>query len=484
MASTASQRRWATPQEWDSYRGTITRLYWDQGRPLKDVGEIMRREYGFNATEKMYKTRVKKWGLTKYVKVGKANEPRGEVEIGDISVPVIRSRVTAKRRSEGDWSHKQFQSLTEFEPSLRSIVLLRGSQGLNPSPLATQVESPWQFKCVESCLTAVLDYSQSRFQTKQWDPTIDLFRTDHSATWGNQVSMGHAMIKNGKMKEGFRMIDICLKNYKSVIQREHPLILIETYTTLMYLSVHRLDLAESILRYLAGLCRAYLGPAHPFSRLWTNLISLGMERLRQAAAVIIKSQLTLLATYFKPDAEFLLNQRVDTARQAHCFGGLSIEEAEEDIANAIDLKQKKGMPDTLTYVCWAKEMLAFVYKHNKRYSEAASILDEVGKHIGSGEVDDFEINEYYSIKCQIATEIGTSQEYTALLREKLDWAASAVGTSHHWTMTAVTLLDAEYGKHNDAAASAKLHEEFNFESNWDIICEKVDSKIQTIEEQS
>lgn len=45
-----SPKAWASAQEWESHRETITRLFWDENRPLREVVEIMSRDHGFNAT--------------------------------------------------------------------------------------------------------------------------------------------------------------------------------------------------------------------------------------------------------------------------------------------------------------------------------------------------------------------------------------------------------------------------------------------------
>ncbi|EJT71608.1 hypothetical protein GGTG_10863 [Gaeumannomyces tritici R3-111a-1] len=57
------------PQDqWNSMRPIITRLYKDQNRTLKETIEIMERDHQFYATPRMYKTRIKNWGLDKKFK--------------------------------------------------------------------------------------------------------------------------------------------------------------------------------------------------------------------------------------------------------------------------------------------------------------------------------------------------------------------------------------------------------------------------------
>ena len=50
MSYESPQHGWATQDDWDAHRELISRLYWDESRPLPEVMEIMRREHTFHAT--------------------------------------------------------------------------------------------------------------------------------------------------------------------------------------------------------------------------------------------------------------------------------------------------------------------------------------------------------------------------------------------------------------------------------------------------
>lgn len=41
---------WATTQDWEDQRPTITRLYFDENKTLNEVIQIMKREHGFLGT--------------------------------------------------------------------------------------------------------------------------------------------------------------------------------------------------------------------------------------------------------------------------------------------------------------------------------------------------------------------------------------------------------------------------------------------------
>jgi len=52
-----------TQDEWEAHRATISALYGEE--TLSRVRNIMKRDHGFEASERMYKTRVKYWRLDK-----------------------------------------------------------------------------------------------------------------------------------------------------------------------------------------------------------------------------------------------------------------------------------------------------------------------------------------------------------------------------------------------------------------------------------
>ncbi|KAK4134083.1 hypothetical protein BT67DRAFT_307261 [Trichocladium antarcticum] len=57
------------PADWEPYRDAIAHYYITMNMKLKDVMPEMETTYFFKATEKQYKTQIKKWNLdTKYIK--------------------------------------------------------------------------------------------------------------------------------------------------------------------------------------------------------------------------------------------------------------------------------------------------------------------------------------------------------------------------------------------------------------------------------
>ncbi|POS81026.1 hypothetical protein DHEL01_v200599 [Diaporthe helianthi] len=53
--------------QWEAHKPIIKTLYLDQERSLKEVMEIMKSKYGLDASPKLFKARIKRWGFSKYI---------------------------------------------------------------------------------------------------------------------------------------------------------------------------------------------------------------------------------------------------------------------------------------------------------------------------------------------------------------------------------------------------------------------------------
>ncbi|KAK0649286.1 Clr5 domain-containing protein, partial [Cercophora newfieldiana] len=96
----SSPGSWVGGDEWDIHRPAIQELYQNQNLALKEVMRLMEETHGFRATQRMYKTRIKSWGLDKNFKESEVVElfrlRRERDRIGKPTVYAIRGR-------EVDW---------------------------------------------------------------------------------------------------------------------------------------------------------------------------------------------------------------------------------------------------------------------------------------------------------------------------------------------------------------------------------------------
>ncbi|KAK3346583.1 hypothetical protein B0T25DRAFT_552363 [Lasiosphaeria hispida] len=95
-SAAAAAAGWVIGDEWELHRPTIQRLYQTQKLALKEVMRIMEEKHGFRATQRMYKTRIKSWGLDKNFKESEVVElyrlKRERDRAGKPSTYMIRGR--------------------------------------------------------------------------------------------------------------------------------------------------------------------------------------------------------------------------------------------------------------------------------------------------------------------------------------------------------------------------------------------------------
>ncbi|KAK8037181.1 hypothetical protein PG991_000527 [Apiospora marii] len=156
-----SQKAWASAQEWESHRETITRLFWDENRPLREVVEIMSRDHGFNATPKMYKARTREWGLKKNLKVSETREIIRQAKHGEVTVPLeIRGRKIGSKMLKENLRVAKSSSGSDDGVDDWSVV-----RSVSLSPAASSIGSPNIHRPTEAALRAISDYSTTAFQS-------------------------------------------------------------------------------------------------------------------------------------------------------------------------------------------------------------------------------------------------------------------------------------------------------------------------------
>ncbi|KAI1765441.1 hypothetical protein GGR53DRAFT_490460 [Hypoxylon sp. FL1150] len=64
-AKRSHRKRTHSPDVWEAHKAAIARLYLEENKRLKDVMEIMESQWGFRASQKMYKTKLTQWKFFK-----------------------------------------------------------------------------------------------------------------------------------------------------------------------------------------------------------------------------------------------------------------------------------------------------------------------------------------------------------------------------------------------------------------------------------
>ncbi|MCJ1446758.1 MAG: hypothetical protein MMC23_007265 [Stictis urceolatum] len=114
-------------EAWESYKHLIHKYYIEQRLSLKSTAAIMREKHDFNSTERVYKTKLKQWGVSKYTKKqhqgkSKCNGPARQAdEIQGLesneapTTPSFINTTNQHERRNGDDEHS-FGAYSPFSP--------------------------------------------------------------------------------------------------------------------------------------------------------------------------------------------------------------------------------------------------------------------------------------------------------------------------------------------------------------------------------
>lgn len=292
MGSRTKIRKRVPTEIWEAKRPIITRLYQEERRSLKEVMDIMERDYQFIATVKMYKSRIWKWGLDKKLK-------------GDEVLAILilkRDRDALNKPSEFRIRGQpvDFENIKRYvkrNPSLMtklraghapSIQTTREVTCRTPSPCPSPVASlapPTELQSVERVLGLFRDYVDGSFSSGAWYCEYDVDCTNSRLDQGDRsndlferIIASFALVNRCMMRGDKININSVLgpsfESLKEIVASESPDFVARTVCLLWYLDRHhKHDLLRLVLDYLAGLVPIVLGPHHILTHIWRRLSS-------------------------------------------------------------------------------------------------------------------------------------------------------------------------------------------------------------------
>jgi hypothetical protein len=438
-------------------------------------------------SEKMYKGRFKAWDLRKgRVRRGEdpkrrpASERSGASGMNVVHVthsgfvgPIKVQRSSTRAKLVG-----QAKSTTSgtgdqiYLPGISSFAWSDKSPTRTPSPLLSHVIAPESLRMPEDCVRAILDYTTSRFETGMWKFTDEDVETEEVdvCDWSAKAIVATETIQRGDTKAGFRMVQICLQQYRSLVLSGHPLLFHKSLSVMFYLLLVGSDLAASFVRYSASLCSITLGERHPLTRLWSVLRSVDLARIRQYANVILEAQCDIFLDQFGPRNKYVAVVRLETARLCHKFGVMSASAATGLIEKIREFIASDVQHWTMNYVLWAHIELAYTYVDGSNYAEAEAILQYIGDCLHADGLDIWTKSHYYMLRAKVMDNLGSRDKATELRKERVEVCLEDVGPEHQQTVRALGDLERHYRNGGDVEAADKLRLEF--EAKWDTVCKR------------
>ncbi|KAK8073569.1 hypothetical protein PG994_004468 [Apiospora phragmitis] len=480
-----SHKAWASVQEWESRRETITRLFWDENRPLREVVEIMSRDHGFNATPKMYKARTPEWGLKKNLKVSETREIIRQAKHGEITVPLeIRGRKIGSKMLKENIRVAKSSSSSDDGADDWSVV-----RSVSPSPVPTIITSPSIYRTAEAALRAISDYSNVAFKS----PTFTFASNNmtpynwgsESCTWLQRLWVAADDVAQDRdSAANFQNLHYCFDLCVSILRQESPESLAVAHVAFFKLLAVGPELAKVYSRFLLGLSTIKKGRTHPLTRFWVKLNDMDPDEARVAASTISKAYFDFASAYLKQSSWIVMYLQCNHSRLLHKQGAFPLCEVEaifektlakmsNDMLLASSLVEMESLAPDFRAV---QMQLVFFLSDNCRFFEADQLLQEIGAWWESNPQNAQKYAVLYSVwlmaKGKIFYGLQRYKDAQPYFLEYYELVKATAGLSHSTATSALYWLKENTLKleivsaTNDTELLVKVEEEYN--DSWDM----------------
>ncbi|KAK8086857.1 hypothetical protein PG994_001831 [Apiospora phragmitis] len=220
--------RWASSDDWDVYRGTITHLYEVEDMTLEKVINSMLNKHGF--PRNMYKARFKRWGLQKnlrYEQVSQLLQQDQTDEPAPESTPqvLIEGRKVDPRRVKTYLRRTKRPGLKASSGTGRVAKMASSVSRLTPPPEPSIMSTPDAIRLPEECMWVLRDWVTASFQGGLWDTSGTVKNYEYTYQlifWNNALSQIRTELQGGQTAQAFQKFGQCLDQYKQFLKDEDP----------------------------------------------------------------------------------------------------------------------------------------------------------------------------------------------------------------------------------------------------------------------
>ncbi|KAK6069008.1 hypothetical protein SCUP515_09213 [Seiridium cupressi] len=388
MLDVAAKRMvYASEEDWERHKDTVIRLYWNENRTLREVMDTMKRDSGFNGTTRMYKSRFKNWGLVKNMSRQETSRIKSKLHATgeDPVIPLVHGREIGSKRLKQDIDRARREQSMTFD----NVDSSRQPLIISPGSLSHRLRPPKSLAEAELAVRSGLSYTRYSFETGNWDLPIDDFvtRMDNTAAWWLDARKAAALLETrADYRSAFAQIDACLNRYVELLVQPDPSFVTATLSVILQLGETNRELAESILKYVAGLTAIKLGSNHPLAALWAYLRFLGLSQMRQAAVMTMKAHYNMLE--YNMQANHQSDEAWDSypAKEPESYNKFPKQMTESSTFTTIMQEVENNSKSEIdkAYIDWSRKMLSYYLQKGSQSAEAKEGIKQKGQGATSG----------------------------------------------------------------------------------------------------
>ncbi|ETS73273.1 hypothetical protein PFICI_14878 [Pestalotiopsis fici W106-1] len=473
---------WATPHDWATHRTTITALYEGQNMTLKKIMQTMEADHKFFATERMYKSRLKQWGLRKNYRYEEVNEiirqqqstrPATATGARSSGAPVAAagSRIrkgTGRRvrpyRKQPDNTPApiivRYGQQRVRRPSAVSVLqrLTPPPTGIGcraPSPpgspeisILFPLTPPADLYYPEECSFHIQRYCAGAFEKGIWAlETPGWMNTNRSVVdWFNRMALARGALSGGRTQQGFKLLQLCFDEYKDMILTQDPRLMLYT-TVSLFLLVGYPEVVSMLMKYITRLSKILQGPFHPLHQIMAALDQMGLEKMQDNARLIFDAQIAEFARYLPPENEVLQSMAVFSIRNLAVTGLI-----DTDVAQAKLLALPRSADNGRISMATAQVLMM-----GGRYKEARQVVEEL---LASGTNRSRTLAGAFDTLFLICRYEGEEQTIRDASNRRINFCLETFGTDNDWTVDACNDYETYLREIGDVEGASKVFSSF------------------------
>lgn len=423
--------------------------------------------------DKMYKGRLKTWGLMKNLKSKDAEKIMGMAKTGIATGPlVIRGRNMGSKK----WQKRLNRVVAPAEEST-SLVASKKQNILGSLPLPGHLAAPDTFRLTEAGLQAIRDFTTLQFSTQSWNLSglpYD-FDSDKTDSWSNGTTLAtRNLIKDRSSADNFAILSKCFEGYAAVVDQSTPGLVPLTINNIIELLRVGPEIADELLRYVSQLVSIKLGESHPLSRFLSQLQTLGAVQIPLVSRAILSAYFDIIVQNSHPANRWRSAMYPTYAKMMQRWGALPREAVTSIFANTINgievalsqldpISTDPSESDELNRLLNEVKGYYLVYLMDQgRFVEADQIVEEMGQWIRGGGASKYpeQFEQWLRYRALTLVGLDRASEATTYFIQTYTLRRDRLGPRNPRTARSIGELEDHYRLLNDVEAAEKLHAEF------------------------
>ncbi|KAK4234955.1 Clr5 domain-containing protein [Achaetomium macrosporum] len=401
------QELYASPEDWEAHRETITRLYLHEKRSLQEVMEYMALNHFFFATVKMYRTRIRKWGIdknNKAVEVAYMLRLKKQRDVlGKKSCFFIRNRPVDWEdierylaRTPDFWVKHGRDSFDSSKYALEITCKTPPPESPRtvPACLPTKLDAAQELRVHEEILRFFRDYTEGSFERGLWhlSPAHKRYFGPGGAEANARLNAWYDKVRNvsdwpGRDADAVRLVNYLLDDLPQIIRDHDFTVFPALMRCCFYLSARRPALGRAVVQFVAKLCGIILGEKHPMSLAWSRIRSLPLPEYLLVLQGTAKVRLDHLESRQSEGSEdeSTVNALREYLLVLRLRGSAEVDEIDRVTCRALErvCHPRDGLSASQ---CRLLLGTASSYITCRRFAEAQEILDRVGGYLPTSSV--------------------------------------------------------------------------------------------------